>query len=109
MSKRLPKNSVSPCVVTFDANHDTSEPVALRWPPAAVTGVSINVRRPDGATSVWAATVTEVRSDGITARHALASGDVDIAGRYDCELVLTFASGTLKSFIDTIQVIDTIT
>ena len=109
MSKRLPRGSVSPCVVTFDATHDPAEPAALRWDPTAVTGVSINVRRPDGATRAWAATVTETRANGITARHVLAAGDLDVVGRYDCELVLTFAGGSLKSFVDSIQVIDSIT
>lgn len=107
--KRIPRGSVSPCVVTFDATHDPAEPVGLRWDPTAVTGVSLNVRRPDGGTAVWAATVTETRANGITALHVLTAGEVDIAGRYDVELVLAFAGGSLKSFIDSIQVIESIT
>lgn len=109
MSKRLPRGSVSPCVVTFDANHDTSEPVGLRWDPLDVTAVSINVRRPDGATDTWSASISETRTNGLTAIHVLASGDVDVTGRYDCELVLTFAGGSLKSFVDSIQVIESLT
>lgn len=109
MSKRLPRGSVSPCVVTFDANHDTSEPVGLRWDPLDVTAVSINVRRPDGATDTWSASISATTTSSLTALHVLEAGDVDVAGRYDCELVLTFAGGSLKSFVDSIQVIESLT
>lgn len=109
LPKRIPRGSVAPCVVTFDATHDTSEPAALRWDPLDVTGVSINVKRPDGSTAVWAATVTETRTDGITAMHTLAAGDLDTAGKYELELILSFAAGSLKSFKDYIQVIDSVT
>lgn len=107
--KRLPRGSVAPCVVTFDANHDTSEPVGLRWVPADVTGVSINVKRPDGATAVWGASVYETRTNGITALHVLAAGEVNISGKYEAELIVSFAGGSLKSFKDYIQVVDSVT
>lgn len=71
MSKRLPRGSVSPCVVTFDANHDTSEPVGLRWDPLDVTAVSINVRRPDGATDTWSASISATTTSSLTALHVL--------------------------------------
>lgn len=53
MSKRLPRGSVSPCVVTFNANHDTSEPVGLRWDPLDATAASLaaaSAAAPSGAT-----------------------------------------------------------
>lgn len=106
--KRIPRGSVG-ASVTFDATHDPAEPVGLRWDPTAVVGAAINVRRPDGGTAVWSASVIETRANGITALHALADGEVDIVGRYDAEIVLSFAGRDLKSFIDSFQVTESLT
>lgn len=57
------------------------------------TGISIEVKKPSGATASWAAVVG---MDTVSVEHTIATNDLDEAGDYIIQAKLTLGGGTWR-------------
>jgi len=67
-------------VIRADVGQDTT----------GATGITIEVKKPDGTLVTWPADMT--LSDTFKIEHIIAAGDLDIPGTYTCQAKLTIGS-----------------
>lgn len=63
-----------------------------------VTGVSIDVRKPDGTAAIWTATLQQVTTTSATAAHAFDPADLDVAGVWKLAPLLAVAGGVVPCY-----------
>lgn len=61
---------------------------------SAATGVSLSVKKPDGTTASWSATIYTLDGDPNYLRHVTIASDFSMAGVYEIQAVLTLGSWT---------------
>jgi hypothetical protein len=102
MSKVIPKNARAPQAVTLTITRETSD-----FDLTTVTAASIAVVKSDGSTATWSADIVAgATASSITIKYTLASdgSDVSIAGKYTLTPVLTVPSGQLRGTTDNLFV-----
>ena len=79
-------------------------PGAMSLDLTTVTAAQIKVRRPDGTTAFWSATLSNQTPTTLTLTHLFLSGDVDQIGNWWAVAYLTVPGGTERTISQPFQV-----
>lgn len=89
----LPLGVTDPVASTFAVASDPA-----RFDLSAVTSVSWEVTRPDGAVVIWPAVVVTKTPAELVTSHAHAAGDVSIPGHYSVRVLMVAGGKTVPSY-----------
>jgi len=63
---------------------------------STASAVSVDVKKPDGSMETWAASITASSTAQLTMEHTFLAGDLDAAGTYTIEPMVTLPAGTIS-------------
>lgn len=93
------QGAVSPEGIQIDVT-----PGAMALDLTTVSAATIKVRRPDGTTAVWPASLSNQTTTTLRLTHLFSPGDVDQVGNWFAVAYLTVPGGTERTIAQPFQV-----
>lgn len=89
---RVYQNAVAPEAYTRDDSVGASG-----FDMSTISAASLHVRKPDGTTTTWTASISLQTATSLRLTHTYAGGDVALVGTYIVWAVYTVPGGTIRS------------